>query len=69
MLKKMVQIYEKVMIEKVEKIEETESQGDELLGDLNPKFFEEVTHLKEAKERIRASDIYVGSNFNYFSTF
>ena len=65
----MTQIYEKVLVKKVEKIEETECQDDELLGDLNPKYFEEAIHLEEAKERIYSSDIYAGSNFNYFSTF
>ncbi len=69
MLNKMTQIYEKVMVKKVEKIEETESQDDELLGDLNPKYFEETIHLEEAKERIRASDIFAGSKFNFFSAF
>jgi len=34
-----------------------------------PKFFEEMINLKEAKERIKASDIYAGSKFNLFSTF
>jgi mannose/fructose-specific phosphotransferase system component IIA len=69
MLNKMTQIYEKVMVKKVEKIEETESQDVELLGDLNPKYFEEVIRLEEAKERIRASDIFAGSKFNFFSAF
>ena len=67
MLKKMTQIYEEVMVKKSKKIEETEV--DETLGDLNPKYFEEVINLKEAKERIKASDIYAGSKFNLFSTF
>ncbi len=65
----MVQIYEKVMVEKVEKIDEAENQEDELLGDLNPKYFEEAIHLKEAKKSITASDIYAGSKFNFFSAF
>ena len=46
------QIYDKVTIKKVKKIEEHENQVDELLGDLNPKYFEEAITLKEAKERI-----------------
>ncbi len=69
MLKKMTEVYEEVMVKKVEKIEEPESQDDELLGDLNPKYFEEVIHLEEAMERIRGSDIYAGSIFNFFSAF
>lgn len=69
MLKKMTQIYEKVIVKKSKKIEETENQVDESLGDLNPKYFEEAIHLEEAKERIEASDIYAGSKFNFFSVF
>ena len=69
MLKKMTQIYEKVIVKKSKKIEETENQVDELLGDLNPKYFEEDIHLEEAKEKIKASDIYAGSKFNFFSAF
>ena len=65
----MTQIYEEVMVKKSKKIEETENQVDETLGDLNPKYFEEMINLKEAKERIKASDIYAGSKFNLFSTF
>jgi len=62
----MVQIYEKVRTEKVEKVE---NQDDELIGDLNPRYFEEAIHLKEAKQRIRVSDIYAGSKFDFFSAF
>ncbi|MHA2037651.1 MAG: hypothetical protein ACW98X_14535 [Promethearchaeota archaeon] len=60
----MTLIYEEVMVKKVETIKEPEN-----LGDLNPRYFEEASHLKEAKERIRASDIYAGSKFNLFSAF
>ena len=49
----MVQIYEEVMVEKVEKIEEAES-----LGDLNPRYFEENISLKEAKNRIYSGKAY-----------
>jgi len=69
MLKKMTQIYEKVIVKKSKKIEETENQVDELLGDLNPKYFEEAIYFEEAKERIKTSDIYAGSKFNFFSAF
>ncbi|MFW9894471.1 MAG: hypothetical protein ACFFD7_01545 [Candidatus Thorarchaeota archaeon] len=41
----------------------------EKLGELNPKYFEEAVKLEEAKERIIASDIYVGSKFNLFNAF
>lgn len=63
----MTQIYAEVVVKKVEKIEEPEEP--ESLGDLNPKYFEEAIHLKDAKERIRASDIYAGSKFDFFSAF
>ena len=65
MLKKMTQIYEQVIVKKSKKIEE----ADEILGDLNPKYFEEAINLEEAKERIKGSDIYAGSKFNFFSVF
>ncbi|MHA2281839.1 MAG: hypothetical protein ACXAC5_13430 [Promethearchaeota archaeon] len=55
----MVQIYEEVLVEKVEKIEEPES-----LGDLNPKYFEEAISLKETKERIHAAKTYSNYSFN-----
>ena len=55
----MVQIYEKVLVEKVEKIEEAES-----LGDLNPKFFEEAISLNEAKDRIHSAKAYSDNIFN-----
>ena len=59
--KKMVQIYEKVLVEKVEKIEEAES-----LGDLNPKFFEEAISLNEAKDRIHSAKAYSDNIFNTY---
>ncbi|MHA1985733.1 MAG: hypothetical protein ACW98D_03745 [Promethearchaeota archaeon] len=65
----MTQIYEEVMVKKSKKIEETENQVDEAIGDLNPKYFEEALTLKEAKERIKTADVYAGSKFNLFSTF
>jgi hypothetical protein len=65
----MVQIYEEFVVKKAEKIEEAENQVDEVLGDLNPNYFEEAIHLKEAKERIKASNIYAGSKFDIFSIF
>ncbi|MFX1457411.1 MAG: hypothetical protein ACFFDB_18750 [Promethearchaeota archaeon] len=58
----MVQVYK--VVEKTEKIEVPEK-----LGELNPKYFEEAVKLEEAKERIIASDIYVGSKFNLFNAF
>jgi len=51
--KKMTLIYEEVLVEIVEKIEEPES-----LGDLNPRYFEETISLKEAKNRIYSGKAY-----------
>jgi hypothetical protein len=41
-----------------------ESKVDELLGDLNPGYFEEVIPLNEAKERIYSSKSYSNFSFN-----
>jgi len=57
----MVQIYEEVLVEKVEKIEEPES-----LGDLNPRYFEEVISFNEAQERIQAAKAYSNNIFNTY---
>jgi hypothetical protein len=67
----MTQAYEEMMETKTIEIEETEVQipeeneVDELLGDLNPRYFEEIITLKEAKQRAYAST--VSQNFNFFS--
>jgi len=69
----MTQAYEEMTEMKSIEIEEVEVQAseenevDELLGDLNPRYFEEKLSLKEAKLRVYASD--VCQNFNCFSTF
>jgi hypothetical protein len=71
----MTQAYKKVVEMEFEEIEypevkiSIESEVDELIGDLNPRFFEEVSSLKEAKDRIQTSDITFSSNFNVFRTF
>jgi len=74
----MTQAYEEVMEMKsleVEEIEQPEvqksmeSEVDELLGDLNPRYYEEVISLKEAKERVYSSDINFSNQFNIFRTF
>ncbi|MHA2259407.1 MAG: hypothetical protein ACXACO_15700 [Promethearchaeota archaeon] len=71
----MTQAYKKVVEIEFEEIEypevkiSIESEVDELIGDLNPRFFEEVSSLKEAKDRIQTSDITFSSNFNVFRTF
>jgi len=71
----MTQTYQKIIILKSHEVEEPEVQTpienemDELLGDLNPRYFEETTPFKEAIERVYSSDINVGSKFNFFSVF
>ena len=71
----MTQAYEKVMEMKSLEVEEfirpevQENEVDELLGDLNPRYFEEVIPLNEARERVYSSDIHFGSQFNVFKTF
>ncbi|MFX0082687.1 MAG: hypothetical protein ACFE94_13135 [Candidatus Hodarchaeota archaeon] len=58
----MTQTYQKIMIMKRPKVEENQA----LLGDLNPRYFEEAIHLKEAKDQIHAC---VGSKYDLFSVF
>jgi len=71
----MTQAYEEVMemktleVEQIEAPEVQENEVDELLGDLNPRYYEEVISLKEAKERTYLSDINVSNQFNIFRTF
>ncbi len=55
----MVQIYEEVLVEKVEKIDEAES-----LGDLNPRYFEEGISMNEAHNRIYSRKAYSDNIIN-----
>ncbi len=74
----MTQAYQEVMEIKsleVEEIARNEAQApekievDELLGGLNPRYFEEVSNLNEAKQRIYLSSTYAGSKFNIFNAY
>ena len=71
----MTQTFKKVIIITIPEAEEQEvqapmeSEADELLGDLNPRYYEESVSFKDAKQRIIASDINAGSKFNFFSAF
>jgi len=60
----MVQIYEEVMVEKVEKIEEAES-----LGDLNPRYFEEGMTPENALEKVHSSAMNFSAKYNAFRAF
>ena len=71
----MTQAYEEVMEMKsieVEEIEESEVQTamenevDELLGDLNPRFYEEAISLNEAKNQIHSAKAYSNYSFNTY---
>lgn len=55
-------LFEIEEIEELKAQESKESEADELLGDLNPRYFEEAYSLDEAKQKIYASKGYV-SNF------
>ncbi|MHA2010262.1 MAG: hypothetical protein ACXABO_14885 [Promethearchaeota archaeon] len=71
----MTQAYEKVVkmisyeVEEIEEQKLVESEADELLGDLNPRYFEEVITLEETKRRAHISDIGFSSSFNLFGNF
>jgi hypothetical protein len=62
----MTQAYKKIMnmnISEIEEIEhpkieaQNESEADELLGDLNPRYFEEVYNLDGAKQRAYSKQV------------
>ena len=71
----MTQAYEEVMemntleVEEIKTPEIQENEVDELLGGLNPRYYEEVISLKETKERVYSSDINISNQFNIFRTF
>ena len=74
----MTQAYEEVMemefteVEQIERPtaqESVESEVDELLGDLNPRYFEEAYSLEEAQNKVFSSDLIVSGNFNMFTPF
>lgn len=70
----MTQTYEKVMeieieIETPEVETPIESEVDELLGALNPRYFEEAMTLEDAQQKINTSDISFSSKFNVFTTY
>ncbi|MHA1914046.1 MAG: hypothetical protein ACW986_06230 [Promethearchaeota archaeon] len=72
----MTQAYENVMemnsFEEIEQIEvgvPIESEIDDLLGNLNPRYFEESMTLDDARQKAYTSDVSMSSNFNVFTTF
>ena len=64
-------LYENVLELESFDIEEItqENKPDELLGDLNPKYFEEVIKLKDAKNMIFSHSGINGSLFNILSAY
>ena len=71
----MTQTYEKPLeiksqeIKEVEVLTPIESENDELLGDLNPRYFEEGYSLKEAKIKAEASRVIPNYNNSFFGGF
>jgi len=74
----MTQAYEEVMEIEIIEIEEiehptaqesVESEVDELLGDLNPRYFEETYSLEEAQNKVNSSDFNFSSSFNIFNPY
>jgi len=70
--KKMTQAYEEVMemksfeVEVIEHPEVQENKVDELLGDLNPRYYEEVISMNEAKDQIHSTQSYSNFSFNTY---
>ena len=71
----MTQAYEEVMEMKSLEVEEIEhpevqksmeSEVDDLLGDLNPRYFEEAIPMNETKEQIYAAQSYSNYSFNTY---
>jgi len=63
----MTQTYKKLLEKKSQEMKETEN--DEILGDLNPRYFEEAYSLEEAKNKAKASSLSAGSNNSFFGGF
>jgi len=68
----MTQAYEEVMemkvieVEEIEHPEVQENEVDELLGDLNPRYYEEAISMNEAKDRIYSAKAYSDNIFNTY---
>ena len=68
----MTQVYEEVMemksieVEAIEHPKVQEMEADELIGDLNPRYFEEVISLNGAKDRIHSAKAYSNFSFNTY---
>ncbi len=58
-----------IEVEEIKHPEIQENQVDELLGDLNPRYFEETISLKKARQKVYSSHFTVSGNFNMFTPF
>ena len=47
----------------------SDKEVDELLGDLNPRYFEEIISLKEARQKVYSSHFSVSGNYNLFNSY
>ena len=68
----MTQAYEETMEMKTPEVEEIkspkvqENEVDELIGDLNPRYFEEAITMNEAKDQIHSAKAYSNNIFNTY---
>ncbi len=68
----MTQAYEEVMemksfeVEEIEHPEVQENKVDELLGDLNPRYYEETISMNEVNDQIHSAKAYSNNIFNTY---
>jgi len=68
----MTQAYEEVMemksfeVEVIEHPEVQENKVDELLGDLNPRYYEETISMNEVNDQIHSAKAYSNYSFNTY---
>ena len=68
----MTQAYEETMemntpeVEEIESPKVQENKVDELLGDLNPRYYEEAMSMNEAKDQIHSAKAYSNNIFNTY---
>ncbi len=71
----MTQAYENVMEMNMIEVEEIEipevqkapeNKADDLIGDLNPRYYEEAITMNEAHDRIHSAKAYSNTSFNSY---
>ena len=55
-----------IEVEEIEHPEVQENEVDELLGDLNPSYYEETISMNEAKDQIHSAQSYSNFSFNTY---